>query len=148
MCQELNWDFKYGELAKDKDFVNNVENLKENLIEVQQVLDKLLPLKKNYDKMSLPAQIELDLFFVYTLNSLHWIHLRTKGIDPTKHPIKDELLRIKATMLKWQEVKDRQKRPTVNVEVAKRLVRNGLYDHQRAPVKQLNKRIKFSDNEE
>ncbi|XP_047028109.1 nuclear nucleic acid-binding protein C1D-like [Helicoverpa zea] len=144
----MDWDLKYGELAKDKDFVNNCESLKENLMEVQEVLNQLLPLKEHYDKMTLPSQIELDLFLAFTLNSLHWIHLRIQGIDPTKHPIKDELQRIKAVMLKWQEVKDREKRPVVDVEAAKRFIKSGLYDPYKATARPPNKKIKFSDNDE
>ncbi|XP_061717638.1 nuclear nucleic acid-binding protein C1D-like [Cydia pomonella] len=141
----MNWDLEYGELSKDKDFVNNCEDLKQNLIEVQGVLDQLLPLKEHYDKLTLPAQIELDLFLAFTLNSLHWIHLRIQGVDPTKHPIRDELQRIKATMVKWQEIKDRDKRPTVDIEAAKRFVRSGLYDPYRATGLPPNKKIKFDD---
>ncbi|KAG6461234.1 nuclear nucleic acid-binding protein C1D [Manduca sexta] len=144
----MDWNLKYGELAKDEEFVTNCENLKENLIEVQQVLDQLLPLKQQYDKLSLPAQIELDLFLAFTMNSLHWVNLRIQGIDPTKHPIKDELQRIKAVMTKWQEVKDREKRPTVDIEAAKRFVRSGLYDPYKATAKPPNKKIKFDDNAE
>lgn len=143
----MDWDLKYGELAKDKDFVKNYETLKENLMEVQKVLDQLMPLKEQYDTLILPAQIELDLFLVFTLNSLHWIHLRIQGIDPTKHPIKDELQRIKAVMMKWQEVKDREKRPVVDVEAAKRFIKSGLYDPYKGSARP-NKRIKFSENDE
>ncbi|CAK1582982.1 unnamed protein product [Parnassius mnemosyne] len=143
----MNLDLKYGELSKDEDFVNKCENLKMNLIEVQKVLDQLLPLKAQYDKMSLPAQIELDLFLAFALNSLHWINLRIQGVDPTKHPIKEELQRIKATMLKWQEVKDRDKRPIVDIEAAKRFVRSGLYDPYRETAKPPNKKIIFKDDD-
>lgn len=144
----MDWDLKYGELSKDADFVNNCENLKQNLIEVQNVLDQLLPLKEHYDKLVLPAQIELDLFLAFALNSLHWINLRIQGVDPMKHPIKDELQRIKAAMVKWQEVKDREKRPTVDIEAAKRFVRSGLYDPYKATAKPQNKKIKFEDNDD
>ncbi|XP_026752567.1 nuclear nucleic acid-binding protein C1D-like [Galleria mellonella] len=143
----MNWNLNYGELAENVDFVNKCENLKENLKDIQTVLDKLLPLKQQYDKMSLPAQIELDLFLAFTLNSLHWINLRIQGEDPTKHPIKDELQRIKTVMLKWKEVKDRDKRPTVDIEAAKRFVRSGLYDPYRATALPPNKKMKFNDDE-
>ncbi|CAD0197643.1 unnamed protein product [Chrysodeixis includens] len=143
----MDWDLKYGELSKEEDFVNNCENLKENLMEVQKVLDQLVPLKEQYDKLSLPAQIELDLFLAFTLNSLHWIHLRIQGCDPSKHPIKNELQRIKLVMLKWQEVKDREKRPIVDIEAAKRFIKSGLYDPYKATARPPNKKMKFSDNE-
>ncbi|XP_064292365.1 nuclear nucleic acid-binding protein C1D-like [Plodia interpunctella] len=143
----MNWDLDYGELAKDEEFVGKCDNLKENLIEVQRVLDQLLPLKQQYDKLTLPAQIELDLFLAFTLNSLHWVHLRIQGEDPMKHPIKDELQRIKSVMVKWQEIKDREKRPTVDIEAAKRFVRSGLYDPYKATAKPQNKIIKFEDSD-
>lgn len=140
-------NIKYGELSNDKDFVNNCENLNENLKEVQKVLDQLLPLKDQYDKLPLPAQIELDLFLAFTLNSLQWTHLRIQGVDPNQHPIKDELQRIRTTMRKWQEVKDREKRPTVDIDAAKRFVRSGLYDPYRATAQPQNKKIRFEDSE-
>lgn len=143
----MNLELKYGELSNDEDFVNKCEDLKMNLIEVQKVLDQLLPLKAHYDKMSLPAQIELDLFLVFALNSLHWINLRIQGIDPTTHPVKDELQRIKATMVKWQQVKDRNKRPTLDIEASKRFIRSGLYDpHKGAAEKPPNQKIIFDDD--
>ncbi|KAJ2951427.1 hypothetical protein O0L34_g13571 [Tuta absoluta] len=142
----MDWDLKYGELSKDTDFVNNCENLKENLMDMQKVLDQLLPLREQYDAMPLPAQIELDLFLAFTLNSLHWVHLRIQGEDPTKHPVKDELKRIKTAMLRWQEVKDREKRPLVNVDVAKRFIRSGLYDPYKNTARP-NKITKFNDSE-
>lgn len=144
----MDWDLTYGELADDADFVNNCETLKQNLIEVQKVMDQLLPLKEQYDKLPLAAQIELDLFCAFTLNSLHWINLRIKGVDPVKHPVKNELQRIKATMVKWQEVKDIEKRPTVDIEAAKRFVRSGLYDPYKATAKPQNKKMKFENNDD
>ncbi|CAH2041641.1 unnamed protein product, partial [Iphiclides podalirius] len=141
----MNLELQYGELSNDEDFVNKCEDLKMNLIEVQKVLDQLLPLKAQYDKMSLPAQIELDLFLLFALNSLHWINLRIQGVDPTTHPIKDELQRIKATMAKWQQVKDRKKRPTLDIEATKRFVRSGLYDPHKETAKPPNKIFKYDN---
>lgn len=147
----MDWDLQYGELTKDLDFVNKCENLKEDLLGVQKVLDQILPLKAHYDKLSLASQIELDLLLAFMLNSLHWVNLRIQGIDPTQHPIKGELQRIKATMQKWQQVKDRDKRPTVNIPAAKRFVRSGLFDHKStsSPDSSMppNKKIRFEDSE-
>ncbi|XP_072929168.1 nuclear nucleic acid-binding protein C1D [Epargyreus clarus] len=128
----MNLQFSYGELEENTDFVNICDNLKEGINEIQEILDKLLPLKAQYNKMSLPAQIELDLFLAFTLNSLQWVNLRVQGMDPTTHPVKDELLRIRAVMSKWQEYKDRDNRPTVNIDAAKRFIRSGLYDRYRS----------------
>lgn len=145
---EMNWELDYGELSQDKDLVDAYENVKENLMEVQKVLDKLLPLKAHYDKMSLPAKIEYDLYLVYTLNSLQWIDLRLQGIDPNTTQMKHELQRIKAAMARWQELKDREKRPKVNIEAAKRFIKSGLYDPYRGTGQPPNKKIKFEDDNE
>lgn len=141
----MDWDLKFGELSSDKDFVEKCVNLKENLIEVQQVLDYCLKIKEHYDKLPIEAQIELDLFMVFSLNSLQWIHLRIQGIDPSKHPINNELDRIKKTMRRWQEIKDREKRPKVDKDAAKRFVRSGLYD-PKANGPSVNKKIKFPED--
>lgn len=137
--KSLDWDLDYGELKDDADFVGKCDNVAGQLAGVQKILDKLLPLKAHYDELPLNHKIELDLLLVYMLNSLHWIDLRFQGIDVTKHPIKREFDRIKAAMLRWKEVKERDQRPKVNVEAAKRFVRSGLYDPAQPP----NKITKF-----
>lgn len=144
----MNLQLEYGELEQNTEFVNICENLKEGFDEIQEVLNKLLPLKAQYDKMCLPAQIELDLFLAFTLNSLHWVNLRLQGMDPTTHPVKDELQRIRAAMSKWQEYKSRDNRPTVNIEAAKRFIRSGLYDRYRsAEGEPPNKKMLFSKDD-
>lgn len=144
----MDWNLEYGELANDQDFVNKCEDLKENLMELQKVLDKLVPLRAHYDKMSVPAQIELDIFLAFTLNSLYWVQLRLQGVDPSNHPLKNELLRVKAVMVRWQEVKDRYLRPTMNMEAVKRFVNSGLYDPYKNMGQPKVKKPKFTDESE
>lgn len=145
----MDWNLNYGDLSEDFDFVDKCETLKEDLIGMQKVLDELLPVKKNhYDKLSLAEQIELDLCLAFMLNSLHWVNLRINGVDPSTHPVKGELQRIKAAMNKWQQVKDKDLRPTVNIPAAKRFVRSGLYDPNNKDAPPLNKKKRFEDSDE
>ncbi|XP_039757395.1 nuclear nucleic acid-binding protein C1D-like [Pararge aegeria] len=138
-------NIQYGELAQDADFANRYESLKEALTEMQAVLDNLLPLRQHYDSMDLPQRIEYDIFLAYTMNSLYWVHLRILGIDPTTTPIKDELNRTKVAMMKWKEIKDKSKRPTVDIQAAKRFINSGLYDRFQGAGQPKNKKIKFNE---
>ncbi|XP_045773586.1 nuclear nucleic acid-binding protein C1D-like [Maniola jurtina] len=144
---KMDWNLDYGALAQDEEFVNKYESLKGALMEMQEVLDKLLPMREHYEKMTLPDRIEFDLFLAYTMNSLEWVHLRILGVDPTTQPIKDELNRIKIAMMKWQEVKDKSKRPTMDIKAAKRFIQSGLYDRYAGYAEPKNKKIKFSDDD-
>ncbi|CAF4857002.1 unnamed protein product [Pieris macdunnoughi] len=124
----INWNIDYGELASDIAFVTNFEGLKTSLMELQQLLENILPLRAKYDTMPLPSQIDIDLIVTITLNTLFWIQLKLNGMDTSQHPIKYELVRIKMVMEEWQAVKDRDKRPTVDIAAAKRFIKSGLYD--------------------
>lgn len=141
-------DIGFGELAEDSDFVSKCVNLELHLTKVKEVLDKILPLKDDFDKLPNEQQIEIDLFLAYAMNSLMWIYMRLGGADISNHPIKRELDRVKEATKRWNEVKDRKLRPKVDVEVAKRFVRSGLYDHMHnrdgAPP---NKKIRFEDSD-
>lgn len=144
---KMDWNIKYGELAEeDPGLVNKYESLKSSLMNMQEILDEVIPMKQHYSKMTLPEKIEYDLFIAYTMNSLQWVQLRILGIDPNTHPIKFELNRVKTAMIKWHEVKDKSKRPTVDVKAAKRFIRSGLYDSSKGVGQQQNKKIKFSDD--
>ncbi|VVC94654.1 unnamed protein product [Leptidea sinapis] len=114
----------------------------------QNVVIKLLPLREPeiFEQLSLPAKIELELFFLFTYNALHWINLRIKGIDPATHPIKHEMDRIKAVMLEWQELRDRDKRPKLDLAAAKRFINSGLQHPHKTVEMPLNKKIKFSED--
>lgn len=90
--------------------------------------------KNNNDNFSLRSlaktsfeKAKLDLTVVYTLNSLFWIYLSTKGVNVREHPIKKELDRLKSYMMRAKEVEDKEKAPKLNVNAANRFVRNSLW---------------------
>lgn len=139
-----NLTFDYGELSDDHNFVETCENLQASLNQLQDVMKECQRLRQQSDKLSPEARIELNLFTLYTYNSLYWVYLRVQGIDPTKHPIKHELIRIKKVMMRWQEVKDKKHRPKVDKNAAKRFIRSGLWDPTQVGAA-TNKKIKFDD---
>ncbi|KPJ14000.1 Nuclear nucleic acid-binding protein C1D [Papilio machaon] len=120
-------EINYGDLSYSIDLVENTEQLKNDLIEIKEVLDQLLPLKAHYNTLSLPVKIELDLFLLFALNSLQWIKLQVNGMDPTRYPVAGELQRVKIAMIKWQQECDRQNRPRLDIPVVRRFIRGGLH---------------------
>ncbi|KPI90930.1 Nuclear nucleic acid-binding protein C1D [Papilio xuthus] len=119
-------DINYGDLSYSIDLVEDSEQLKNDLIEIKDVLDHLLPLKPVYNSLSLPVKIELDLFLLFALNSLQWIKLQVNGVDPRTHPVAGELQRVKIAMIRWHEECDRQNRPRLDIPVVRRFIRGGL----------------------
>ena len=46
---------------------------------------------------------EVQLAMAYTVNALFFAYLKTQGIDPQSHPVKEELGRVKGYMKKLKE---------------------------------------------
>lgn len=80
-----------------------INNLSNSVEKIEKLLDEGLNWE-NYDNLSLKDKVNHDLFIAYTLNTLYWIYLRTKGIDPNTDEVKNELKRIKDYMLKAKQV--------------------------------------------
>ena len=70
---------------------------------------------------------KVDIAAAYTLNSLVWMWMKTRGENPKESEVKDELDRVKAAMLKAKEIQDREKRAKVDAPAAKRFVKNSLW---------------------
>ncbi|CAK1542945.1 unnamed protein product [Leptosia nina] len=122
----INWELKFGAAVSDHNFVGVCKELNEQLVTLH---EKIHDLKRNYehrDKMSLPAQIDMDLSLALALNSLYWIQLRIEGVDLSDHPIKHELIRLQKAMKRWRQIQDSKKRPTMDIAAAKRFIASGL----------------------
>lgn len=90
-------------LSLDKSIEKVIKNLDNSVSKIENLLNVALDCE-NYKDLTLEDKINYDLFVGYTLNTLYWIYLRTKGIDPNKDEIKNELNRIKDYMLKAKQV--------------------------------------------
>lgn len=84
-------------------------------------------------------QARFDLTAAYTLNSLMWAYLRTRGVDPKQTQLKTELERVKSYMDKLKSVADRQSAAKVDKQAATRLMRNALWQQAHAKNKTNNK---------
>ncbi|XP_008427079.1 nuclear nucleic acid-binding protein C1D [Poecilia reticulata] len=97
---------------------------------VKTMLEKLMSMSRNdlLQKLDPLEQAKLDLMSVYTLNSLFWMYLVTKGINPREHGIKQELERIRTYMNRVKEITDKKKAARLDKGAASRFLRNALFD--------------------
>uniref|UniRef100_A0A8C7XT40 Nuclear nucleic acid-binding protein C1D n=1 Tax=Oryzias sinensis TaxID=183150 RepID=A0A8C7XT40_9TELE len=93
---------------------------------VKTMLDKLMSMSRNELLVKLDPldQAKLDLMSAYTLNSLFWVYLVTRGINPREHGIKQELERIRAYMNRVKEITDKKKAARLDKGAASRFIRS------------------------
>lgn len=82
-------------------------------------------------KLAPMEDAELQVAMAYAVASLYFSHLLTQGVDPSDHPIKQELDRIQKYFKKLRETKETlalregiKKRARVDTEAAKRIVQH------------------------
>ena len=91
-----------------------------------QFTDQYPNLKNRALSPLLKAKIELTK--AYAINSLFWIYLTTKGVDPREHAIKGEISRLKVYMERIQEIEDKQKAAKLDTKAANRFIRSALWE--------------------
>ena len=73
---------------------------------------------------------EVQLALAYTVNALFFTYLKTQGIDPANHPVKDELARVREYMQKLKAVvKEKEAKDgslKLNKDAASRFIMSGL----------------------
>lgn len=73
---------------------------------------------------------EMQLALAYTVNALFFAYLKTQGIDPQTHPVKEELARVKSYMKKLKTAaKDTEAKKDmlrINKDAASRFIAAGL----------------------
>uniref|UniRef100_A0A3Q2FHJ9 Nuclear nucleic acid-binding protein C1D n=1 Tax=Cyprinodon variegatus TaxID=28743 RepID=A0A3Q2FHJ9_CYPVA len=117
---------------------------------VKTMLEKLISISRNDQMQKLDPldQAKLDLMSVYTLNSLFWMYLVTKGINPREHGIKQELERIRTYMNRVKEITDKKKAARLDKGAASRFLRNALYDpEEKEQKKAASKKSADTDSE-
>jgi len=113
-------------MESEKDVVGLLNPISNSIDEIEKHLDPLLgnvSLKEVSDRTSHIENAKLYSALAYTLDSLFFIYLRTKGVSPVDHPIMKELDRVKRYI---DKVKNATKKPEIP-EVNKNKV-----DHQAA----------------
>ncbi|XP_014253967.1 uncharacterized protein LOC106669173 [Cimex lectularius] len=136
---------KYGELANEKEVVENIEAFSGSITEVQDLLETLIK-EDVYDKLGTEDRIKHDLFLSYALTSLYWMYSRTLGEDPFTNVVKNEADRVQDYMKKYQRIKERKNAPQLNVAASKRFIKSGLWT-PKDNSKQSNKRKTFDNDE-
>lgn len=95
------------------------------------------PMEELHKKLA-PFEIaKLSIIMAYSINTLFYVYLKTQGISPSSHPVKQELERVKLYIKKLKELAEKQKAPDMklNVEAANRFIAHALS----APVSTYNK---------
>merc|ERR1719198_663138 len=112
---------------------NKVSACRAALLAVEKHLEPLLAksLPEVSRQLSPLENAELQVGLAYTVASLYFCHLLTQGVDPSDHPIRQELDRIQLYFKKVRatayEVRDKQaesSRLRVDSEAAKRIVQH------------------------
>jgi len=69
-----------------------------------------------------------DTASIYSVTSLYWAFMKTKGIDPKAHGMLKELERVKDAVTRAKQIADRELAPKVDISAAKRFIRQGLWE--------------------
>ncbi|KAG7280481.1 hypothetical protein CRUP_033782 [Coryphaenoides rupestris] len=103
--------------------------------EPREIEDQLRGFEGSVGSLDPLEQAKLDLMSAYTLNSLFWMYLVTRGINPREHAVKQELERIRTYMMRVKDITDRKKAARLDKGAAARFVRNALYDAEEGGAK-------------
>lgn len=93
----------YGDLKDDKDIQEKLGNLHKSVEKIEDMLKATLK-PELYETMDLKQKVDYDLFMGYTLNTLFWLYMKTKGLDPGQSELKTQLNRIKQYMIQAKQV--------------------------------------------
>ncbi|KAF7268976.1 ribosomal RNA processing 47 [Rhynchophorus ferrugineus] len=130
------------ELENDKIIHEKLQNLHDSVEKISNFLD--IAFKADITHFSQKEKIDFDLFLTYSLNTLYWMYLRTRGEDPNKNEVKNQLNRVKEYMVKAKQAHERQTiRPKVDQSAAKRFVKHGI--NHKETCETPNKKIRFND---
>ncbi|CAL8361013.1 unnamed protein product [Boreogadus saida] len=97
---------------------------------INSMLQTMVSMPRNdlLQKLDPLDQAKLDLMSAYTLNSLFWMYLVTRGQNPREHGVKQELERIRGVMTRVKDITDRKKAARLDKVAAARFLRRALYD--------------------
>ncbi|RZF36622.1 hypothetical protein LSTR_LSTR007325 [Laodelphax striatellus] len=141
----------------DKRVKSTINKLHTKVELLKELLEKSDSINFDNDEDALAKKVGHDLFKSFTVTSLFWAYLKTQGVDPNEHPVKQELDRIKQYIAKSKVIHDRKFRPKVDQGASKRFVKHSLWKPKNKDElqnmknsdgsKQQNTKIIFDDNE-
>lgn len=94
----------FGDLKDDKGIQDKIQNFHNSVSKIEKMLERMnnMEIREN---LALKEKVDYDLFMVYCLNTLYWLYLRTRGLDPNKNDVKSQLNRVKEYMMKAKQVR-------------------------------------------
>lgn len=92
------------DLTDEKYIQDKLANFSSSIGKIEEIIEKVINVDF-YDKLEIKEKVDYDIFMTYTLNTLYWLYLRAKGIDPNQNEVKQELNRIKEYMVKAKQVR-------------------------------------------
>ncbi|XP_017481296.1 PREDICTED: nuclear nucleic acid-binding protein C1D [Rhagoletis zephyria] len=117
----------FGELRNDEKFSNSVLNFSRALDKIEQSLNTAVEFK-DFEELSTREKVKLDTYLAYAINSLYWMHVKLRGDDPNEHSIKNELSRVRQTIIRDKQIYDRNTiRPVLDKAAAGRFIQHGLH---------------------
>ncbi|KAG2392592.1 hypothetical protein C9374_011317 [Naegleria lovaniensis] len=83
----------------------NILAFNRSLKQVESMVQPLLeqPLTTKTSKLDPESRAKVNLCCAYTVNTLFYLYLKTQGINPDDHPIKQEIARIQLYFKKLKE---------------------------------------------
>lgn len=79
------------------------EQLQRTLRPVLSAIDTLRS-SSNEDELDAMSRAHIHITLAYAINSLFCMYLRTQGIDPTSHPIAEEIARVQDAFMRMRKV--------------------------------------------
>ncbi|KAF3430000.1 hypothetical protein E2986_08151 [Frieseomelitta varia] len=121
-------DANFGERSHDPDVIEKLKQFHDAATKIEDKVKHATD-PTVYEKLSNTDKIEYNLLMSYCLNSVFWMYLRSEGIDPSKHRIKQENDRLKKSMARAKQINDKKTiMPHINKDAAQRFVRHGLWE--------------------
>ncbi|KAL3077474.1 hypothetical protein niasHS_012180 [Heterodera schachtii] len=107
----------------------NLSLLNNQITELEKVVDLFIVNRPQYETLSLLEKARIELASLFSINSLYWVLLRCKGLDPNEDAdLSAELKRIKEYMGKLKNFEDADKRPKYENKTVGRFVKHALFE--------------------
>uniref|UniRef100_A0A0C9QEM9 Nuclear nucleic acid-binding protein C1D n=2 Tax=Endopterygota TaxID=33392 RepID=A0A0C9QEM9_9HYME len=117
----------FGELRNDDKFTKTVNNFSSALDKIEKSLSTAVDLKE-FEELSTQEKVKLDNYLAYAINSLYWMHVKLRGDDSNEHGIKNELSRVRQTIVRDKQIYERNTiRPVIDKAAAGRFIKHGLH---------------------
>ncbi|XP_053678713.1 uncharacterized protein LOC128729087 [Anopheles nili] len=120
---------KYGSLQHDFAFIHKNESFVKTFQGIEDFCQHVGEQYDLYPVLSLKQQVQLDILSLYTVNSMFWMHEKSKGSPPeAMTDIRHNLTQVQNIMKRFKMIQDKNLRPCLHKAAVGRFVRAALYD--------------------